>query len=64
MKSVISKWLTVSLAVAIAVALPTAVKAQADSLVENELAIATIEENINTETNWCFRVPGYGWVCG
>lgn len=63
MKSTIAKSLTVSLAIAAAIALPTAVKAQADSLSENELAITTTEEKITTETNWCVRIPGYGWKC-
>ncbi len=63
MKLAITKSLTVSLAIAAAIALPTAVKAEADNLSESTVAIATSEEEISTETNYCFYVPGFGWIC-
>ncbi len=63
MKLAITKSLTFSLAIAAAIALPTAVKAEADNLSESTVAIATAEEEISTETNFCFRVPGYGVIC-
>ena len=63
MKLSITKSLTFSLAVAAAIALPTAVKAEADNLSESTVAVTTAEEEISTETNWCFQLPGWGWVC-
>lgn len=62
MKSTIARSLTVSLAIAAAIALPTAVKAQADNLSKSTPAV-TSEEKIDTETNWCIRIPGYAPWC-
>jgi hypothetical protein len=61
MKSITVRSLAVSLAVAAAIALPTAVKAQANSL--SESAATATEESLSPDTNWCVRIPGYGWRC-
>lgn len=63
MKSLMIKSLTVSLAVAAAIALPTAVKAQADSPSETARQNATYGEQISTEYNGCIYYVGYGWRC-
>lgn len=63
MKSLITKTLTVSLAVTAAIALPTAVKAQADSPSEAARQNTTYGEQINTEYNGCIYYVGYGWRC-
>jgi hypothetical protein len=57
----ITRSLAVSLAVAAVIALPTAVKAQANSLSESK-GTAT-EESLNPNTNWCVRIPGWGLRC-
>ena len=62
MKLAFTKSLTVSLAIAAAIALPTAVKAEVDSLSESTVAIATLKEEISTETNWCYYIPGLGLI--
>ena len=62
MKSVITRSLTVSLAMAAVIALPTAVRAQADNLPKS--TAVTSEEQLDTDTNWCFPIPGYGLYCG
>lgn len=63
MKSTITRSLTVSLAIAAAIALPSAVRAQATSFSEPTPANTAGEKLINTDTNWCVRIPGYGWLC-
>ena len=63
MNSKITRTLTVSLAIAAALALPTAVKAQADDVAENDPVATATAEELSTESNVCFYIPGYGWVC-
>ncbi|MEM9090794.1 MAG: hypothetical protein AAGC93_18855 [Cyanobacteria bacterium P01_F01_bin.53] len=59
MKATTTKLLTVSLAIAAAIALPTAVKAESSNLSETTLANSTSSERINTEYNDCWYVPGF-----
>lgn len=63
MKFSIAKSLAVSLAVAAAIAIPTAVKAQADDLSVSAPEVTASGDQLGTELNYCFRVPGYGWIC-
>ncbi len=63
MKSVITRSLAVSLAVAAAIALPATVKAQSDSPASTASEATFTQDLISTETNWCVRVPGYGLIC-
>jgi hypothetical protein len=63
MKSMIIRSLTVSMAVAAAIALPATVKAQASNLSGTDGMSATSIEQIETETDWCYPIPGYGWRC-
>ncbi|NJM99786.1 MAG: hypothetical protein HC800_23985 [Phormidesmis sp. RL_2_1] len=55
MKSIVTKSLTISLAIAAAIALPTAVQAQADTL--SDMAPE------DTVSLYCYRIPGYGLRC-
>ena len=63
MKSLVKKTLTVSLAVAAVVALPTAVKAQADSPSQEARQQTTYGEEISAEYNGCIYYAGFGWRC-
>jgi len=63
MKSLVKKALTVSLATAAVIALPTAVKAQADSPSQVTHQHTTYGEQINAEYNGCIYYAGYGWRC-
>ncbi len=58
MKATSTKLLTVSLAIAAAIALPTAVKAESSNLSKTTLASSAYGEKINTEYNGCWYVPG------
>lgn len=62
MKSFLTRSLTVSFAVAAAIAMPTAVKAQANNLAATAFTTTAGETPISTETNWCVYIPGYGIV--
>lgn len=53
MKLAITKSVTVSLAIAAAVALPATMATAAQSSAQK----------LSPETNICYPVPGYGWVC-
>ncbi len=57
------KSLTVFLVIFAAIALPTAVKAQADDLSISAPEVTASGEQLDTELNYCYRVPGYGWIC-
>ena len=59
MKSKITQALTVSFAIATALALPTAVKAQEHTTT----ATAYTADEITTEANTCVYIPMIGWVC-
>ena len=68
MRLIIAKSSVVFLAIAAVIALPAAVKAQADAQPEVSAAadasVGVSGEQIGTETNYyCFRIPGYGWRC-
>ncbi len=63
MKFNVAKSLTVLLIISAAIALPTAVKAQADDLSTSAPEVTASGDQIGTELNYCFRVPGYGWIC-
>lgn len=67
MRLIITRSSMALLAAAAAIALPVAVKAQADTHLEISseagALVGTSSEQIGTETNYCFRVPGYGWRC-
>ena len=63
MKATTTKLLTVSLAIAAAIALPTAVKAESSNLTEATLANSESSEEISTEYNGCVYLPGVGWIC-
>ncbi len=59
----VAKSLTVALAVAAAIAIPTAVKAQTGDLSISAPEVTASSDQLATELNYCFRVPGYGWIC-
>lgn len=63
MKFNVAKSLTVLLVISAAIALPTAVKAQADDLTITAPEVTVSGDPLGTELNYCFRVPGYGWIC-
>lgn len=67
MRLIIASSSTALLVIAAVIALPTVVKAQTDTRSEiSSVADASIRassEQIGTEMNYCFRVPGYGWRC-
>lgn len=65
MKSRISKSLTISFAIAAALAMPTAVKAQSSNVETTASAISTYADELSTEANGCteFYIPGLGWFC-
>ena len=64
MKSTVKKSLTVSLAVAAAIAFPTAVKAQHGTSSVSVSGEAASSQKIRSEYNSdCFYIPGYGWYC-
>ena len=59
----VAKSLTALLIISAVIALPTAVKAQTDYLSISAPEVTVSGNQIGTELNYCFRVPGYGWVC-
>ncbi len=63
MKFNIAKSLTGLLIISAAIALPAAVKAQSDDLSISAPEVTASGDQIGTELNYCFRVPGYGWIC-
>ncbi len=63
MKFNVAKSLTGLLIISAVVALPAAVKAQADDLSISAPEVTASGDQIGTELNYCFRVPGYGWRC-
>jgi len=63
MKSTITRTLGVSFAIAAALALPTAVKAQADGIVETTPETTVTADEISTESSYCILVPGFGEFC-
>lgn len=63
MKFNLAKSLTGLLIISAVIALPAAVKAQADDLSISAPEVTASEDQIGTELNYCFRVPGYGWIC-
>lgn len=63
MKSNLTRLMAVSFLAASVIAIPTAVKAQSDTLIETGTVTATESAEINSELNYCFQVPGWGWIC-
>jgi len=63
MKSKLTQLLTVSFVVASAIAVPTAVRAQSETLPQINADTAVESEPINGDLNYCFIVPGYGEFC-
>jgi len=63
MKLKLTQLLTISFVAASAIAVPTAVKAQADALPEVNAETAVESEQIDGDLNYCILVPGYGEFC-
>ncbi|MFK8183081.1 MAG: hypothetical protein AB8B99_06875 [Phormidesmis sp.] len=59
----VSRSLAASFAIAAALALPTAVKAQSNNVTAVAASDSASTEEINSEYSYCVRIPGIGIVC-